>query len=655
MTQRIIKVILYTVILIILSLQPLKVWSQYGIGTPNPNASSILDLSAINKGVLLPRIALTGTNDIATITSAATSLLIYNTATAGIGDTSVSPGYYYWTGTLWQQILADNLGNHTATQDIVLGTHKIKGDGTNTFEISQSYLRFAQNQNADSQIRSWGNLTLWANDDNGGTEHMIFKVGGAGTGDERMRLDASGNLGIDVTSPSTKLDVNGQVKIRGGSPGLNKVLTSDENGLATWQNTQGDNMGNHIATSNIQLGSHYLSSDGDDEGLSVNASGNVGIGTTTPTTKLEVAGQVKITGGNPGTDKVLTSDDNGLASWKDVNSITSDIIKESEGYIPSMPSDNHAGITITSSNTGTATARNLFNEDLYYQTSYNSANQPTIQLQLSEAIKIHKYYLKASYNNVTAPGSWRLEGSNDGSNWVTLNTRTSISVTSASGGVTTNLSHSESYSYYKLIILGTEFSTTTLVMSTFQIYREREGRNLSEVLNAGENGGAKRIVNVSQMGINTTFPTATLSVNGDANKIGSTTWGTFSDIRLKDIQGNYLKGLQDICALHTITYHYKKNNILGWDSTQKQYGLIAQEVQHIFPEAVSTDKNGYLKLDVHPINMAVYNAIRELDVKNQILKQENQYFKDRIIKLDILEQELIKLKTLVKLLINDKK
>jgi hypothetical protein len=44
--------------------------------------------------------------------------------------------------------------------------------------------------------------------------------------------------------------------------------------------------------------------------------GNVGIGTTTPGTKLEVAGQIKITGGSPSAGKVLTSDANGLASWE---------------------------------------------------------------------------------------------------------------------------------------------------------------------------------------------------------------------------------------------------------------------------------------------------------------------------------------------------
>lgn len=52
--------------------------------------------------------------------------------------------------------------------------------------------------------------------------------------------------------------------------------------------------------------------------LAIKADGNVGIGTTTPGAKLEVAGQVKITGGTPGAGKVLTSDATGLATWTDL-------------------------------------------------------------------------------------------------------------------------------------------------------------------------------------------------------------------------------------------------------------------------------------------------------------------------------------------------
>ena len=47
---------------------------------------------------------------------------------------------------------------------------------------------------------------------------------------------------------------------------------------------------------------------------------NVGIGTTTPGARLEVAGTVKITGGTPGAGKVLTSDASGLASWQSAGS-----------------------------------------------------------------------------------------------------------------------------------------------------------------------------------------------------------------------------------------------------------------------------------------------------------------------------------------------
>ncbi len=46
------------------------------------------------------------------------------------------------------------------------------------------------------------------------------------------------------------------------------------------------------------------------------SNGNVGIGTTNPSAKLEVAGQMKITGGAPELGKVLTSDATGLASWQ---------------------------------------------------------------------------------------------------------------------------------------------------------------------------------------------------------------------------------------------------------------------------------------------------------------------------------------------------
>jgi hypothetical protein len=57
--------------------------------------------------------------------------------------------------------------------------------------------------------------------------------------------------------------------------------------------------------------------------MTINPIGNVGIGTETPTAKLDIAGAIKITDGSQGANKVLTSDANGLASWANAPSAIS--------------------------------------------------------------------------------------------------------------------------------------------------------------------------------------------------------------------------------------------------------------------------------------------------------------------------------------------
>ena len=81
--------------------------AQTGIGTTTPNASAKLDVVATDKGFLPPRVTLTATNAFSPITgtsSAATGLLVYNTASAGTIPNNVVPGYYYWNGAAWIQI-----------------------------------------------------------------------------------------------------------------------------------------------------------------------------------------------------------------------------------------------------------------------------------------------------------------------------------------------------------------------------------------------------------------------------------------------------------------------------------------------------------------------------------------------------------------------
>jgi hypothetical protein len=50
-----------------------------------------------------------------------------------------------------------------------------------------------------------------------------------------IAIKRNGNVGIGTNTPAAKLDVIGNVKITDGTQGAGKLLTSDANGLATWQ------------------------------------------------------------------------------------------------------------------------------------------------------------------------------------------------------------------------------------------------------------------------------------------------------------------------------------------------------------------------------------------------------------------------------------
>ena len=129
--------------------------------------------------------------------------------------------------------------------------------------------------------------------------------------------------------------------------------------------------------------------------------------------------------------------------------------------------------------------------------------------------------------------------------------------------------------------------------------------------------------NGGNVGIGTSAPTDTLSVNGTASKPGGGTWAVFSDERLKNIKGNFTSGLNAVMRLQPLRYEYKPDNALGIKSPGEHIGFGAQAVQQVLPEAVTQTAGGYLMVNNDPIILAMLNAIKEqqqeiVELKRQI-------------------------------------
>jgi hypothetical protein len=108
---------------------------------------------------------------------------------------------------------------------------------------------------------------------------LSFYAGGA---TERMRIDASGKVGIGTSSPNVSLDVVGGIRARGGSPGAGGA---NNNGYAF--NGAGDVDSGMFSSADGQLEFYTNNS----ERVRIDNAGRVAIGTTTPSgaARLEVS------------------------------------------------------------------------------------------------------------------------------------------------------------------------------------------------------------------------------------------------------------------------------------------------------------------------------------------------------------------------------
>ena len=215
-------------------------------------------------------------------TTSATSGLSFKASTTGQSAIFFSDGASPFNR---GQVLYDHSSDHLAFASA--GTERMRIDSSGVVQISNATptLKFTDtDNNYDATIQGLsGSLVLKA--DSGaefGTESIQFRTGG----DEAMRIDSSGRVGIGTSSPSGKLSISG-------------ATATNELVHATFTNTQG------AKTFAIGAGQSGVTNNGfvirnvtdntfplviSDAGVTSFGAGNVGIGTSSPLSKLNVKG-----------------------------------------------------------------------------------------------------------------------------------------------------------------------------------------------------------------------------------------------------------------------------------------------------------------------------------------------------------------------------
>ena len=126
--------------------------------------------------------------------------------------------------------------------------------------------------------------------------------------------------------------------------------------------------------------------------------------------------------------------------------------------------------------------------------------------------------------------------------------------------------------------------------------------------------GTSTYYNDGNVGIGIDTPGYNLHVIGDIAYTGSIY--DVSDERLKENIAPLRNGIEKISALKAIYFNNK-----GESSANREVGVIAQDVEKVLPELVSTNEQGYKSVDYTKLTPVLIEAVKELKAENDSLKK----------------------------------
>jgi hypothetical protein len=584
------------------------------------------------------------------------SMRISNTGNVGIGTTSPSSaklqvkgdngtaiGYFFNnTGTAGQVLgLAVEAGTNSSDYALSiassLGTPylRVRGDGnvgigttspserlevSNTYRDNTSGLFTAVVSSTTSQATGYGgsigfqgvytgtSLTSFGSimgakensiDGNTAGYLALFTRTNAAANIERMRITSAGNVGIGTTSPTQKLSIGGV----GSAISFDTTGASGTSLIQTVLDYELSIKNNRGTSSEIRVGNDVLNFfTNSSERMRINSAGNVGIGTTSPSSLLTVNGETRILAGN---SLNFNRPDNGAAS--------SILMNSSNQLVFTSPS----GATFTG-NVGIGTtspqsplhiiAASSADNALFQEWSYTSASTDIYSLMLKQTVtaNVVRYNFSmvnnsTAYDNMlvfdrgnigigtTSPG-YKLDVQSGSVRFLSGNSSNPALIIGEAGGAgTTNqgtLQFGDANSNFK-IQGGNDY-----VGMIFTVGSER-----MRITSGG-------FVNIN----NTANTTYQLYVNGTIYATGDVI--AYSDASVKTNIKTIENPIQRIMKSRGVLYD--RTDIDSKDNM----GFIAQELEEQFPELISTDDKGVKGVKYQNAVAVLFEAIKEQ--QNQI-------------------------------------
>jgi hypothetical protein len=423
-----------------------------------------------------------------------------------------------------------------------------------------------------------------------------------------MTLTTGGNVGIGTGSPSVRLDVNESNPVRGIVSRIRNNATSSFTGaqLLFTQNTVADwTIGQPANTNAFAFWSARNSATDGTEVMRIDSSGNVGIGTTSPTTKLQV------------TVAPSSSADNGMRVTDGTRIIQTNVTGSAYSYIGIGASETMLYSTGNPLNivsdgqpikfiAGTAERMRITSSGFVGI----GTSTPSQALNINGALQVGgaaTLGATASYGlfSVEYPVFRAYVGDGTGYSWA---------FTKRSGSTNTDLVTITDSG--NLLVACTAAPSST-------------NRGVSIATN-GPSGMQIAISNTITSGFagNIVF----INGNGQVGSIDtsgtSTSYVTTSDYRLKENIAPMTGALAKVSALKPVTYTWKSNG-------EASQGFIAHELQAVVPDAVSGEKDAvddegkpkYQGIDTSFLVATLTAAIQELKAELDSVKAELQTLK----------------------------